>query len=76
MRRERLGSGTAGDCVQHGRLDGNEVSIVEPTTHVGVDLGAGDENISGTIIHHQVEISVTESRFGVLEAIVIVGNLY
>ena len=72
---ERLGSCATSNGVQHGCLDGNEVAVVEPTAHVAIDLGAGGEDVAGLVVHHQVEVSLAEALLGVLETIVIVGDL-
>lgn len=72
---EGLGSGTASNDVEHGSLDRDEIALIEPASDEAVDLGAGDENLAGLVIHHQVKVSLTEALFGVLEAVVVVGNL-
>lgn len=72
---EGLGGGATGDSVEHGRLDGDEVPVVEPAANEGVDLGAGDEDVAGAVVHHEVEVALAEALLGVLEAIVVVGDL-
>lgn len=72
---ERLGGGTTSNGVEHGGLNGDEVALVEPATDVGVDLGTSDEDITGLVVHHEIEVSLAESLLRVLEAIVVVGDL-
>lgn len=72
---EGLGSSTTSDGVKHGRLHRDKVTVVEPATNIRVDLCASDEDLSRLLIHHEIKIALAETGFGVLEAIVIVGNL-
>lgn len=72
---EGLGSGAAGDGVQHGGLDGDKVTVVEPATHVSVDLGTGEEDIPCSVVHHEIKVALAETLLRVLETIVVVGNL-
>lgn len=72
---EGLGSGTTGNGVEHGGLHCDEIPIIKPTADVGVDLGAGDEDVSDVIVHHEIEVSLAESLLRILEAIVVIGNL-
>lgn len=72
---EGLGSSTTSDGVEHGRLHGHKVTIVEPATNIRVDLCARDEDLSRLLVHHEIEVALAETGFGVLEAIVIVGDL-
>lgn len=72
---EGLGSGTASNDVEHGGLDRDEVTVVEPATDIRVNLGTSDKDLAGLVIHHQVEVSLTETLLRVLEAVVVVGDL-
>jgi hypothetical protein len=72
---ERLGGGTTGLGVKHGGLDSDEIPVIEPAADVGVDLGTGDEDVSDIVVHHEIEVALAESLLGVLEAIVVIGDL-
>lgn len=72
---ERLSCGTTGNGVEHGGLDGDEVPVVEPTANVGVNLGTGDEDVSDVVVHHEIEVALAESLLGVLETVVVIGDL-
>lgn len=72
---EGLGSGTASNDVEHGGLDRDEVAVVEPAANVRVDLGAGDEDIAGLVVHHEIEVTLAETLLVVLEAVVVIRDL-
>lgn len=72
---ERLGSGTASNDVEHGGLDRNEVAVIEPAADVGIDLGAGDKDVAGLVVHHEIEVALAETLLVVLEAVVVIGDL-
>lgn len=72
---ERLGSSTASNGVEHRGLNGDKVPVIEPATDVGVNLGTGNKNIAGLLVHHEVQVALAETLLGVLEAIVVVGDL-
>jgi hypothetical protein len=72
---EGLGGGTTSNGVEHGGLDGDEVPVVEPTADVGVNLGTGDEDVSDVVVHHEIEVALAESLLGVLETVVVIGDL-
>lgn len=72
---ERLSSSAAGNGVEHGGLDGDEVAVVEPAAHIGVDLCACDKDVASLVVHHEVEVALAEALLGVLEAVVVIGDL-
>ena len=72
---EGFRSGSAGNGIHHRRLDLDKVSLVEVTTHVGHHLGTGDEDVTSSIVHDQIEIALTISLFLVLEAVIFPGQL-
>lgn len=72
---EGLGSGTASNWIKHGSLHRDEVTIVEPATNIRVDFCTSNEDLPRLLIHHEIEVALAETSFGVLEAIVIVGDL-
>jgi hypothetical protein len=70
-----LGGGTAGDGAHHGGLDLDEVPLVEVAADVGDHLGAGDEDVAAAVVHHEVEVALTEALLLVLETVVLVGQV-
>lgn len=72
---EGLGGGTSGNDVEHGGLDRDEVAVIEPTADVRVDLGAGDEDVASLVVHHEIKVALAEALLGVLEAVMVVGDL-
>ncbi len=72
---EGPGGGTTGNGVEHGGLHGNKVAVVEPAAKVAVNLSASKQNIASLVVHHQIQVTVTEARLGVLEAIVVIRDL-
>jgi hypothetical protein len=72
---ERLSGGATSNGVEHGGLHGDEVPVVEPAADVRVNLGTGDEDVSDVVVHHEIEVSLAEPLLGVLEAIVVIGDL-
>lgn len=72
---KRLGSSTASNSVKHGGLDSDEVPVIKPSADEGVDLGTSDKNVAGLVVHHQVQVTLAETLLGVLETVVVVGDL-
>lgn len=72
---ERLGSGTTSNSIQHRSLHRHKVTVVKPAADVRIDLGSGDEDLSRVLVHHEIEISLSETLFRVLESIMLVGDL-
>ena len=69
VRDERLGRGAAGDHVHERRLDLEEAQVVEERAQVLDDLRLGHELLLHPVVHHQVQIALTEAGLFVLQAI-------
>lgn len=71
---EGLGGGTTGDSVHHGGLDLDEIAGVEVVADVADDLGAGDEDVAGSVVHDQIQVALAETLLLVLETVVLRGD--
>jgi hypothetical protein len=72
---EGPGGSTTGNGIKHGGLDGNEVTVIKPSSDVSVNLGTGDEDIAGLVVHDQIQVALAETLLRVLEAIEVIRNL-
>lgn len=66
---------TTGNGVQHRGLHGDKITVVEPSPDERIDLGPGKEDIARLIVHHQVEVPLSETLLGILESEVVAGDL-
>ncbi len=71
---ERPRAGAAGERLQCGCFDFDEVAFVQPLADRGDDLGAHDEQLAGVLIGEQVELAVAIAGAGVAEPVVLVGR--
>mmetsp|Transcript_12080 Transcript_12080/g.36647 ORF Transcript_12080/g.36647 Transcript_12080/m.36647 type:complete len:577 (+) Transcript_12080:163-1893(+) len=67
---ERLGGGTAGDHVHHGRLHLQEAHVVQEATHAAYHLGARHECAAHLlVVRNQIQVALTEAGLHVLQAL-------
>lgn len=71
---EGLGSRATSNGVHHGSFHLNEVAGVEVVADVANNLGPGNENIARAVVHDQVEVTLAETLFLVLQTVVLGGN--
>jgi len=69
MRDERFGRGASSNHIHHWCLDFDEAPFIHEFTKVGHDSRAHDEFMAGGGVDNQVEITLTETRFFIPEAI-------
>ncbi|MPM94236.1 hypothetical protein SDC9_141381 [bioreactor metagenome] len=72
MRDKGAGGGTTGDTLQNGSIHFQVAKFVDELAHGIKNTGALDENILYFIVYHQIHITLTVTKFGVIEFIV--GN--
>ncbi|GKT46492.1 uncharacterized protein ColSpa_06674 [Colletotrichum spaethianum] len=71
---EGSGGSTTGNGTHHGRLNLDEVSLVEESSDVGDHLGSGDEDLTALVVHDEVQVALAVTLLVVLEAVVLVGQ--
>lgn len=64
---EGLGGGTTSDGVHHGSLNFDEVAVVEEVADVAHNLGTGDEDVAGLVVHDQIQVALAEALLLVLQ---------
>lgn len=52
----------------------NILSVIKEVTNVFHNLGAGADDLTGTVVHDQIEITLTETLLLVLETVVLGRN--
>lgn len=71
---EGLGSRTTSNGVHHGSFHLNEIAGVKVVADVANNLRPGNENIARAVVHDQVEITLAETLFLVLQTVVLGGD--
>lgn len=71
---EGLGSRTTSNRVHHRGFHLNEVAGVKVVADVADNLGPGNENIARAVVHDQVEVTLAETLFLVLQTVMLGRN--
>jgi hypothetical protein len=74
VRDERPRQRAAVERLQHRRLDLEEAVLIEVAADGRDDLRAGDEDLAGLLVGHQVELALAQPRLLVGEAVELVGR--
>jgi hypothetical protein len=71
---ERLRGGATGNSIHQRSLNFSKVTAVEVLADVANNTGTGAKNLAGLLVHDKVKVTLTETLFDILEAVVLRGN--
>src|SRR5690606_9669367 len=74
MRLERTGRRAAGDALKDGRLDFEELAVLQKTADMRDDARARHEALARLLVDDEVEVALTVNLLGITEAVPLFGQ--